>query len=102
MTRYGDRLSLDVVTTSGTAAAVEIRVRPETVEIWRGAHCSGVFDREYLRGWLDTPDSAVRVDEVTFSVDRLVDTDGRVAISMADISGWTLSPQTLADLRRRL
>jgi hypothetical protein len=102
VSRPGDRLSLEVVTTSGTAAAVEIRVQPDTVEIWRGTHCSGVFDRTHLRGWLDTPESAVRVDEVTFSVDRLVDRDGRVAISMADISGWTLSPQTLADLRRRL
>jgi hypothetical protein len=105
VTRYGDRVLLEVVTTSGRAAAIEVRVRCQTVEIWRGNRCHGVFDREELHAWIEKPDGAeesVRGNDVTFHLDRLIDVDGRVAISMPDVSGWTLSPQMLDDLRRRL
>jgi hypothetical protein len=42
------------------------------------------------------------MDKVTFSLDRMVDRDGRVALSMPDVRQWTLSPTALAELQKRL
>lgn len=42
------------------------------------------------------------VAEVTLCVDRMVDHQGRVAISLPDVRVWTLSPADFASLRDRL
>jgi len=96
------RCYVEVVTTSGRAAAVEFRIRMDTVEVWHHDHCSGVFDREELRSWLAHPFKPLVVDEVAFSLDRMVDHNGRVALSLPDVMAWTLSPLTLANLQDRV
>jgi hypothetical protein len=101
-TKDTSRYSLEVQTVSGRAAAVEFRVRLDSVEVWHHDHCSGVFDREGLRCWLGQPHEPLVVDEVAFSLDRNVDQDGRVAISLPDVLVWTLSPSTLLCLRSKL
>lgn len=96
---------IEVVTTSGRAAAVELRLKRDTVEVWHHGHCSGVFVRDTLRGWLNDPDRyrlALVVDEVAFSLDRIVDAVGRVAISLPDVTVWTIDPRSLDRLRERL
>ena len=87
------RCLVEVQTTSGRAAAVEFRVRLDMVEVWHREHCAGVFDRDALRAWLIDPAKPLSADEVELSLDRWVDQDGRVAITMADVSEWTLSPR---------
>jgi hypothetical protein len=96
------RYSMDVQTRSGRAAAVEFRMRLDTVEVWHHEHCSGVFDREALRSWLGHPGEPLIVDEVALSVDRTVDRDGRVAISLPDVVAWTLCPSTFLTLRSKV
>jgi hypothetical protein len=91
----------EVVTSSGRAASVEFRFRFDWVEVWHHDHCAAVLDRETLREWLAGPDDPLSVDELTLSLDRLVDRDGRIAITLPDVTEWTLSPDLEADLRRR-
>jgi hypothetical protein len=74
----------------------------DTVEVWHHKRCAAVFDRELLRFWLAQPDAPLEVDEVVFSLDRAVDQDGRVAISLLDVVCWTFSPVTLKSLRKRV
>jgi hypothetical protein len=98
-----DVFLIEVVTMSGRAASVELRLRRDRVEVWHHGHCSGVFVRNLLRSWLDDPDSrrlALVVDEVAFSVDRMVDAAGRVAISLPDVTVWTIDPRSLEGLRK--
>jgi hypothetical protein len=40
--------------------------------------------------------------DVTFSLDRLVDVDGRIAITLPDVTPWTLTTKTTAQLRNRI
>jgi len=101
----GFRFFVEVVTTAGPAAQLEIRVKDQTVELWRGATCSAVFDRGHLRTWMDalndtTPPPAC--GDVHFHLDRQVDQDGRVAITMPDVNAWTFSPRAHNDLRGQL
>lgn len=101
----GDWLRIEVVTTSGRAAAVELRLERDRIEVWHHGRCGGVFVRETLRAWLTDPDvhrRALVVDEVAFSVDRMVDVAGRVAISLPDVTVWTLDPRSLLELRTRI
>lgn len=93
------RFAMEVVTLSGRAATVEFRIRAETVEIWHHGRCSGVLDRFLLRSWLAAPDRPIVVDEVAFSLDRMVDSDGRVALSLPDVLVWTLAPVVLQELQ---
>jgi hypothetical protein len=93
------RYAMEVQTLSGRATAVEFRIRLDSVEVWHHHHCSGVFDRDGLRFWLEDPGNPLIVDEVTFSLDRAVDQDGRVAISLPDVAVWTLCPSTLLRLQ---
>jgi hypothetical protein len=93
---------LEVVTTSGAAAVVEFRVQPETVEVWHAGRCCGTLDRAMLRAWLAQPGKPLVVDEVAFSLDRMVDQRGRVALSLPDVMVWTLSPVALAELQKRV
>ncbi len=98
----GDRFAVEVVTTSGRATAVTFRFRMDTVEVWFREHLNGVLDRDVLREWLAQPGKPLVVDEVALSVDRMVDHNGRVALSLPDVMGWTLAPETLAELRSRV
>jgi hypothetical protein len=103
------RCRVEVQTTSGRAAAVEFRVRLDTVDMWIGNHhCSGVFVRETLQRWLADPVGRLVADEVELSLDRSVDREGRVALTLVDaatnlpdVAAWTLSPGELLDLRKR-
>ena len=97
-----ERFVMDVVTASGRAAAVEFRINGEVVEIWHRDRCSGAFGRDSLRTWLAAPDKPLAVNEVEFSLDRMVDRSGRVAVTLPDVSVWTLAPDALAGLRQRL
>jgi hypothetical protein len=97
------QFAMEVVTTSGRAASVELRIRSETVEIWHHDCCIAVFDRRALRTWLAEPlPEPLMAGEVTFSLDRSVDSDGRVAVSLPDVLVWTLAPAALDVLRRRV
>ena len=96
------RFALEVVTLTGRAAAVELRLYPDLVEIWHHELPAAVFDRAVLRHWLAEPGPDLVTDRVTLSLDRLVDVRGRVAISLPDVQAWTLSPTELQTLRRQL
>ena len=97
-----ERFSMEVVTVSGRAAAVDFRIGGDTVEVFLRDQCNGVFDREALRNWLAEPESPLVVDGVAFSLDRMVDRSGRVAVSLPDVLVWTLAPEALAELRQRV
>jgi hypothetical protein len=100
-----DELLIEVVTTSGRAAAVELRLQRDRVEVWHHGRRGGVFVRDVLRRWLSDPNvyrRALVVDEVAFSVDRMVDVAGRVAISLPDVTVWTIDPRSLLGLRARI
>jgi len=97
-----ERFVMEVVTMSGRAAAVEFRIDGDTVEVWHRERCSGAFGRELLRTWLATPEKPLVVDDVAFSLDRMVDRSGRVAVSLPDVVAWTMAPDALAGLRQRV
>jgi hypothetical protein len=93
---------MEVVTRSGRAAAVEFRIRPDTgttVEVWHHGGLRAVLDRAVLRDWLAEPGPPLVVNDVVLSLDRMVDSDGRVALSLPDVVVWTLAPTVLAGLR---
>jgi hypothetical protein len=96
------RVVVDVVTTTGRAAALEFRLRLDTVEVWRSTHCYGVFDRDLLRDWLGGPSRPLVCDEVTLTLDRAVDVRGRVAVTLPGVRAWTFSEAELASLRVRV
>ena len=96
------RYTVEVVTTSGRAAGIEFRIEDDAVEIWHLDRCRGVFPRDFLRDWMAPPGHPLVASEVGLSVDRMVDAQGRVALSLPDVSLWTLSPQALEVLRTRL
>jgi hypothetical protein len=93
---------IEVVTTSGQKVTVEFRIRSDTVEVWHHRQRIGVFRRETLRGWLAEPWRPLVVGEVVFSLDRMVDCRGRVALSLPDVMAWTLAPNALDALIRRI
>jgi hypothetical protein len=95
-----ERFSMEVVTVSGRAAAVEFRIGGDTVEVFLRDQCNGVFDREGLRNWLAEPETPLVVDGVAFSLDRMVDRSSRVAVSLPDVLVWTLAHEALAQLRQ--
>ena len=101
----GYRVFVELVTTAGPAAQLEIRVKDQTVELWRGTTCTAVFDREHLREWMDAMNETApppACGDVYFHLDRRVDQNGRVAITMPDVNAWTFSPRAYNDLRTRL
>jgi hypothetical protein len=82
---------------------MRFRVRRDWVELWRGEHCSATFDRDRLRAWLNAmPSEPYEVDDVVLSVERSLDPDGDVAISLMDVRQWVLAPLTVAVLRKRV
>jgi hypothetical protein len=97
-----ERFVMEVVTMSGRAAAVEFRIDGDTVEVWHRDRCSGAFRRDAVRDWLSAPDEPLISQDVMFSLDRMVDRAGRVAVSLPAGIAWTLSPEALAGLRQRV
>jgi hypothetical protein len=95
-------LTLEVVTQTGRAAAVELRLQSATVEIWHHRTLVAALDRDVFRKWLGDPATPFAGDQVTFSLDRMVDLHGRVAITLPDVLAWTLSPSEQHTLRRLL
>jgi hypothetical protein len=97
-----DRFVMEVVTMSGRAAAIEFRISDDVVEVWHRNQRNGTFDRETLGRWLAAPEKPLAAEDVVFSLDRMVDRSGRVAVSLPDVLAWTLAPEALAGLRQRL
>ena len=96
------RVSIEVVTTFGRAEPVAFHVRTDVVEIWLRDRCCGVLNRKVLRTWLAEPGAPLVTEGAALSVDRMVDTLGRVAISLPDVLVWTLAPTALAELTKRV
>jgi hypothetical protein len=97
-----NRLTVEVVTVSGRAAAVELRLGPDRVEIWHYLSKIAVFDRAALRDWLADPDRPLAEGKAVFSLDHLIDVDGRIALSLPDVVVWPFSPKDLDLLRNRV
>jgi hypothetical protein len=97
-----ERFVMEVVTVSGRAAAVQFRISRAVVEVWHRGRCNATFERDVLGSWLAEPEKPLVVDDVAFSLDRMVDRSGRVALSLPDVLVWTLAPEALAGLRQRL
>jgi hypothetical protein len=97
-----ERFAVEVVTVAGSAATVDFLIHLSAVEVWFQQRCRAVLNRRLLRSWLAEPQAPLVVDEVGFSVDRMVDHQGRVALSLPDVLVWTLAPEALAGLRRRV
>ncbi|HST85683.1 MAG TPA: hypothetical protein VLL08_28350 [Kineosporiaceae bacterium] len=97
-----ERFVMEVVTKSGRAAAIEFRISSDVVQVWHRDECHGEFAREELRTWLAAPKKPLIADDVAFSLDRMVDRSGRVAVSLPDVIAWTLAPEALAGLRQRV
>jgi hypothetical protein len=95
-------LRVDVVTTSGRPAEVEFRVGSDAVEVWHWNQRCAVFDRWKLGRWLARPSTPLVADRASLSLDRMVDRNGRVALSLPDVLAWTLAPAQLADLKNLL
>jgi hypothetical protein len=96
------QVMIEVVTVTGRAAAVEVRLRPDGVEIWHHRTLAATFDRARFGHWLDDPAMPLERAGVSFSLDRMVDVRGRVAISLPDVLAWALSPTELAALELRI
>lgn len=91
--------SFEVVTVQGRAAAVEMRIYSETVEVWHHGLVAGAFNRTELRDWFISPTTRPLADHAAiFSLDRMVDTTGRIAISLPDVAIWTIDPGTVLKL----
>jgi hypothetical protein len=93
---------MEVLTTSGRAAAVVFDIEPDCVEVWHHDRCRGAFDREILRSWLEHPVALLGAGEVVLTVDPSTDPDARVVISLRDVQLWPLSPGALMALRTRV
>jgi len=92
------RFQVEVATTSGRAAMVAFRVLDDRVEVWHQDRCAAVFQRDDLRAWLREPVGRLSMDDVQLTLDRTVDVRGRVALTLPDVSAWTLFPTTLSYL----
>jgi hypothetical protein len=93
------RLRVGVVTMSGRPAEVEFRVHSGAVEVWHWNQRCAVFDRWKLGRWLAGPGTPLVCDRAALSVDRMVDRNGRIALSLPDVMAWTLAPKQLTDLK---
>src|SRR3954451_14760069 len=97
-----ERFVMEVVTMSGRAAAIEFRISDDVVEVWHRDQCDGSFGRDVLRDGLGAPREPLAVGDVEFSLDRMVDRSGRVAVTLPDVLVWTLAPESLAGLCQQL
>lgn len=100
--RDRDVFAVDVVTVSGAVAKVEFVFRTRRVEVWFRCCRRAAIDRDLLRLWLAEPRTPLMVDQVMLSMDRLVDSRGRVALSLPGVSVWALEPEVLGHLRERI
>ena len=98
---FSDRFAMEVVTMSGRAASVEFRFQADQVEVWHWGERAGRFDHARLDDWLADPVRPLMSESVVLSLDRSVDRDGRIAISLPDVQAWTLCPATEDELGRR-
>jgi hypothetical protein len=98
----GGRLAVEVVGRDGRAAVIAFRLRLDSVEVWTGEHCNAVLDRDVLRAWLHEPVEPLVVDELTLTLDRMVDVWGRVALTLPVVDAWALSPTDQATLMARV
>jgi hypothetical protein len=92
-------IRVEVITTSGCAQAVELRIQLDLIEVWCRDHCCGAFDRQEMRSWLAAPGRPLTTGEVTLSLDPRSGGE-RVAISLDDVMAWTISPTELATVRK--
>jgi hypothetical protein len=93
-------LAIRTITTSGAEAQVDVVVRRDTVEIWRGDRCAAVLDRFTFQAWLAHPVRALVVDDVMWAP---VDEQVALVVSGADTVGpWTLPPDVYEELRWRV
>jgi hypothetical protein len=97
-----DHVAIEVVTSSGRACAVEFRLRPTVVEVRHSGNGSVLFDRATLWSWLVSPGGTLASGDVRFTLDRMVDHNGRVAISLPGVDCWTISPAEVDALMKRL
>jgi hypothetical protein len=73
------------------------------VQVWFHHHCGAVFSRAVLADWLCAPSRLpLVVDEVAFSIDRLADRGGQVAINLPGVPAWTIAPRALCARRERV
>lgn len=93
-------LTIPARTCSGAEAQVDVVVRRDTVEIWRGDRCAAVLDRFTFQAWLAHPVRALVVDDVMWAP---VDEQVALVVSGADTVGpWTLPPDVYEELRWRV
>jgi hypothetical protein len=98
-----ERVLLDrVPTQSGRQVNIELRFAGEVVQVTRERRCVATFDKCALIDWFLKPDGQHAKDDVTFTLDRLVDRDGSVAMTMPDITAWTLGDDVVARIRHLL
>lgn len=96
-------VEVEAIQASGSAMMIRFHMRSDLVEVWANDRNLAVFDREALRAWLnEQAPEVLTVDDVTMSVDRSVDRDGRVAVTVSDVDRWTLSPSDQARLLDRV
>jgi len=93
---------MEVVTESGRATSVELRLTPAKIELWHHQSCCSVLDRDDLRQWLREPDESLTAGAVSFSLDRSVNPAGRIALTLPDVELWALAPAVLRQLQRHL
>jgi hypothetical protein len=97
-----DRVAVEVMTTSGRGAQVVFQLQRDLVEVMADAELLGVFDRGRLRTWLRKPLGELAQGQVRLGLDRMVDQDGRIALTLPFVRDWTLSPVEAANLKDRV
>ncbi len=94
-TRTTDPLSIEVVTRSDRAAAVQFHQLQDAVEVWHRGAPIGWFDQHALAAWLETGTGDLQGEAVTFSY-----YGSAVAISLGEeVDRWPLSPADTTALR---
>jgi hypothetical protein len=93
------RVIIDLRDALGRLDVLEVAIHQDLVECWLTDRCRGIFDRENLRQWLDTPAGMLSCDEMSW--DR---TDGGTVTVSIDgaVARWPLAEHVLFDLRSRL
>jgi hypothetical protein len=93
------RVIIDLRDALGRLDVLEVTIHQDQVECWLTDRCRGIFDRENLRQWLDTPDGMLSCDEMSWNR-----TDGGPVTVSIDgaVARWPLAEHVLFDLRSRL
>lgn len=86
-------VTIEVVTTSGRAARVDLKVTPANVEVWRAKACVARVDTWQVQQWLASPTGTLSAGDVAINFDASLDRDHpRVAVTLPDVTAWSLSP----------